>query len=258
MLCGSLWVSALGWAQRPATPDDCDDSFAECKEDCTITYGGTTNDKARAKVNKCLTKCNTVELECRERFFETKRNALDEGSLNNSPGSRQVDENGMPDPAASKKRDRNEGRTKVSESPAPREEDLRDDRQRDAPPAKVEKKKNDAPAREEETPKSSRTQISTADTKPEPTRSEVREDPPPPKDEPKKGSSRAGAAAKRAEPREDPPPKRVEPREDPPPKRVEPREDPPPKRAEPREDPPPKRDEPKKKKALDEWDPDAL
>jgi len=36
-VCGSVLVSALAFAQaRPASPDDCDDNFAECKEDCTI------------------------------------------------------------------------------------------------------------------------------------------------------------------------------------------------------------------------------
>ena len=251
-MCGSVLASALAWAQRPASPDDCDDAFAECKEDCTINFGGTTNDKARAKVNKCLNKCSSTELECRERFFETKRNALDEGALKDSPGSRQVDEDGMPNKTAAKKRDRDEGRTKVSESPAPppkdHDEDLRDDRPRNEPPAKAEKKKADPPPayelKAEETPKSNRSQISKVDakeSKPEPKaepkveskRTVVRDDPPPPKpEEPKKTSS-----LDRDVREED---KRVEKREEPPPRKEE-----------------PKKEEPKKKR-LDEWDPDAL
>lgn len=249
LLCGSVLLGSLAWAQRPPSPDDCDDNFAECKEDCTITYGGTTNDKARAKVNKCLKKCNGAELECRERFFETKRNGLDEGSLKDSPGSRRVDEDGLPNKAASKKQEEpREARTKVSESPPPkqaREEDLRDDRPRDEPPPKAEKKKADPPPsyelKPEETPKSNRSQISKVDPKSEPKRAEVKEEPAPRPEEPKKTSGldrdvreEDNAPAKRVEKRDEPPPRREEP------KKVE------------------KKDEKKKQKALDEWDPDAL
>ncbi len=246
LLWGSVLVSALASAQRPASPDECDDAYAECKEDCTINFGGNTNDKARAKVNKCLNKCNTVDLECRERFFETKRNNLDEGALKDAPGSRQVDEDGMPNRAASSPKKREgDGRSKVSETPAPppkREEDLRDDRPPRDEPARAEKKKADPPPAElkpEETPKSNRTQLSKVDAKPEP------------KSEPKK-----------AEVREAPPPAREEPKRNAGLDRYVREEDkaPPLKKTEPREEAPAKRDEPKKKKekALDEWDPDAL
>ena len=233
VLCGCLWVSALAWAQpRPASPDDCDDNFAECKEDCTITYGGNTSDKARAKVGKCLGKCNTVELECRERFYETKRNNLDEGALKDSPGSGRVDEDGLPTTRApSKKKDREEGRTKVSESPAPepkpepkREEELRDD-----PPARAEKKKEPPPPAElkpEETPKSNRTQLTKVDPKPEPKRAPERQDPAPARAEPPKKTSTLDRDVREED---SAPTKREE----------------------------PKREEPKKKKSLDEWDPDS-
>jgi hypothetical protein len=234
LLCGSVLMSALAFAQRPASPDDCDDAFAECKEDCTINFGGNTNDKARAKVNKCLNKCNTVDLECRERFFETKRNNLDEGALKDAPGSRQEDENGMPNRSASssKKRDPGEGRTKVSESPPPpakkADEDLRDDRREE----KAEKKKADPPPEElkpEETPKSNRTAISKVDPK---TEKKAEEPPTAKSDEPRRSAGRDTRD-------EDKPP--------------------PARKAEKREDAPSKTDEPKKKqKALDEWDPDAL
>lgn len=230
LLCGSVLLSGLAFAQRPASPDDCDDAMAECKEDCTINFGGNTNDKARAKVNKCLNKCHSVDLECRERFYETKNNHLEEGALKDAPGSRQVDENGMPNStASSKKRDPNEGRTKVSESPAPppkkADDDLRDDRREE----KAEKKKADPPPayelKAEETPKSNRTSISKVDPKTE----KKAEDPPP---------------AKAEEPRRD---------------AREEDKAPPAKKAEKRDDGPAKSEAPKKKqKALDEWDPDAL
>lgn len=118
LLCGSVLVSALALGQaRPESPEDCNDAFADCKEDCTISYGATFNEKARSKLNGCLNKCGSVELDCRERFFDTRRNGLDEGSLDKK-GSKKSGE-----------------RTKVSEAPAeppPRDHDndLRDDRPR--------------------------------------------------------------------------------------------------------------------------------
>ncbi len=216
----AVFASAVAWGQgRPTAPTDCDDNFAECKEDCAIKWGGTTNLKMRAKLTPCLNKCSSLELDCRETFFEAKRNNLDEGSISGRPSPRDSDSDGPPTKTAQKK-------------PV---EDVRDDRRREEPAPKAEPKKEPEPKpayelKEEEVPKSNRSQISRVDDKGEK----------PAKAEPKTEKNVA---------REEPPPRREEPRKAP--------DDssPPPKKTEKREEP--KKDE-KKKKALDEWDPDAL
>lgn len=230
LLCASLYVSATALGQgRPISPTDCDDNFAECKEDCAIQWGGNTNMKMRAKMVPCMNKCVATERDCRETFFETKRNNLDEGSIAGSPSSRDVDSDGLPTKTAQKK-------PPVEK----KEDDLRDDGRRPEPkpePVAETKKKEPeskpAELRPEEVPKSNRSQISKVDgeRKAEP---KVEPAPPPKKDEP---PSR----------REDPPVRRDEPKKEeaPPP--------PPPKKE--------KKEEPKKeekRRALDEWDPDAF
>lgn len=210
-------ISAVAWGQgRPIAPTDCDDTFAECKEDCAIKWGGTTNLKMRGKLTPCINKCSSIELDCRETFFETKRNNLDEGSISGSPSSRDSDSDGLPTKTAQKK---------PEEKKVERKED---DRRREEPAPKAEKQKEPAakPAyelREEEVPKSNRSQISKVDDKGEKP-PKAREEPPPRREEPKKAT-------------------------------VGDSEQSPPPLAKKREEP--KKDE-KKKKALDEWDPDAL
>lgn len=71
---------ALGADALP-TPTQCGDDFADCREDCAMEFGTSVQDKVRAKFNKCIKKCQRNERDCRERFFETHRNALDEGAL---------------------------------------------------------------------------------------------------------------------------------------------------------------------------------
>jgi hypothetical protein len=142
--CLVLFVGAVASGQgRPIAPTDCDDNFAECKEDCAIKWGGTTNLKMRGKLGPCVNKCSSVELDCRETFFETRRSQLDEGSISGSPSSRDSDSDGLPTKTAQKKKD-------------------------DEPAPKVEKKKEveAKPAYElkaEEVPKSNRTQLSKVD-----------------------------------------------------------------------------------------------
>ena len=219
-------ASALGQA-RPASPTECDDNIAECKEDCAITFGGSTNIAKRDRLARCLNKCTKSEQDCRETFFETRRNNLDEGAIAGSPSSRDVDSDGLPTKTSQKKPE-----PKVEK----RDDDLREDRPRAAQPE--EKKKAEpkpAEVRADEVPKSSRSQIKVdpkaeepkVEPKPEPRKDE----PAPPREEPKKTE-----------------PVREEPRaEEPPP--------PAPKKPEKREEPK-KKDE--KKRALDEWDPEAF
>jgi hypothetical protein len=231
LLCVSVFATAIAWGQgRPIAPVDCDDNFAECKEDCAIRWGGTTNMKLRAKLNPCLSKCGSAERDCRETFFETRRNNLDEGSISGSPSSRDVDSDGIPTKTSQKK-----------EEPKRKEEDLRDDRRREEAAPVVEKKKEPEPKpsyelKPEETPKSNRTQISKVDDKGDKPRSEPKSEPKP---EPK--------AAPVLEPKNSGLDSDV---------RSEDSAPPPQKKEEPRREEPKKKEE--KKRALDEWDPDAL
>jgi len=214
-----LWVSvfwtAIAWGQeRPLAPTECDDNFAECKEDCAIRWGGNTNLKMRAKLNPCLSKCGRAELDCRETFFETRRNNLDEGSISGSPSSRDVDGDGLPTRTAQKKPEEKRVEKPAEDEPAP-------------------KPKPTYELREDEVPKSNRSQISKVDDKAEKPKAEPKPEPKPEpaREEPKKQPAldsdvRAEDAA--------PAPKKVEKREE------------------------PKKEEKKKKPALDEWDPDAL
>jgi hypothetical protein len=221
LVCIGVIAGATAFGQRPASPIECDDKVAECKEDCAITFGGTTNLKARGKLTACANKCSRAEQDCRETFFETRRNNLDEGAISGSPSSRDVDDDGLPTKTAQKK---------PEAKPAPKvEEDLRDDRAR-AEPAAEKKKAEPKPAelKPEEVPKSNRSQITKVDDKGEKPKAEPA---PEPKAEP-------APVREREEPKkaEEPPP--------PPPKKTEKREE------------PKKKEE--KRRALDEWDPDAL
>ena len=211
-------ASAVCWGQdRPLAPVDCDDKFAECKEDCAIRWGGTTNQKLQSRLNPCLNKCSGVELDCREAFFETRRNNLDEGSISTSPSSRDVDKDGLPTKTAQKK-------------PEPKVE------KREEAPV-VEKKTEPAyELKKEEVPKSNRTELSKVDSKSEKPKSELKAEParteaaPAPREEAKKSSGLDGDVRKEdAAPAPAPAKKREEPKK-----------------------------EEKKKKSLDEWDPDAL
>ena len=219
-----LWVgvfaSAIAWGQeRPIAPTDCDDSVAECKEDCAIKWGGTTNLKMRAKLNPCINKCSRTELDCRETFFETKRNNLDEGAISGSPTSRDVDADGLPTKTAQKK-------------PVEKKDDDIRDEPEPKPVAEAKKEPEARPAYElkkEETPKSNRTELKAEKPKAEP-KPEPKAEPVIARDEPK--ASPPVAETRAEEPA--PPPKKGEKREE------------------------PKKKDEKKKRALDEWDPDAL
>lgn len=147
-----------------AQVNECAEVAAECKEDCSIEHSSLRPD-APKKLNKCLKKCQKKFITCEERELETKNNSLEAGSLDKSPVSGDVDENGMPTRTAVKKAkstDDEEKRPSLSE-------DVRDDRPAPAPePAKGAKKPKAEEAearapreevRESEIPKSSRTAL---------------------------------------------------------------------------------------------------
>lgn len=83
-------LPTLAWA------GECEDDFSECQELCSVQYGGSIRDEMKAKFVKCLNKCRGKAQTCRERTTETKSNHLNDGALDRSPSSRDVDEFGMP------------------------------------------------------------------------------------------------------------------------------------------------------------------
>lgn len=136
-------VLAVGLAFTPlsARAGDCEDDFSECKEDCLIQYGGSIRVEMKKKYEKCVKKCTKTARRCTERQLETKANELDEGALDGTPTSDQVDAEGLP----------TRERKRKKEAPVDHDEDLR----------------HDAPARQDEAlpadevPKSSRTALKT-------------------------------------------------------------------------------------------------
>jgi hypothetical protein len=75
---------------------ECEDDFTECKDDCVVEYGGSTRVEMKKLYEKCMKKCIKTVNRCSERVTETKNNKLDDGALDHSPGSDEVDKNNMP------------------------------------------------------------------------------------------------------------------------------------------------------------------
>lgn len=179
-----LAALSLPFAARAGAGDPCDDDFNECKESCLIEFGGSIRDEVKKKYGKCMKKCTKTADLCTERAIETRTNNLDEGALDKSPGSSEVDENGMPE--------RTTGRAKKTEDAPPRRDD--DVRAADPKRDKPEKAKADKPGREERAekpkkdeprdeapPKSTRTKLEKVEPakdepKPREERAEARED----------------------------------------------------------------------------------
>jgi hypothetical protein len=76
-----LSLIALPAAAQPLDVDACTDAYTNCHDDCSLRFGMVTRDTERIKLAKCIDKCRRADSECRERFFETKNNALDDDAL---------------------------------------------------------------------------------------------------------------------------------------------------------------------------------
>lgn len=226
-------------APQAALAGECEDDFAECKDDCLIQYGGSIRVEMKKKYDKCLKKCSKAGKRCTERQLETKSNNLDEGALDNAPTSDQVDSEGLPtrEAKASKTSDK-AGKKAAKEAPAAYE----DSPAEEAPPAP----KREALA-EDEVPKSSRTSLKVDEKQapsPEPVKKEEPQPRPEPKSEkpaeeqvikmtPKKDDGRSSGDDLRDDgPREDKPAEEEAPR----PKRREKQKEPPPKKEEDHDD----------------------
>ena len=85
-----------------AQVNECQEVFSECREDCSIEHSSMKGN-APTKLNKCIKKCQKKLTACEEREVETKNNALEAGSLDKTPTSRDVDESGLPTRTSGKK-----------------------------------------------------------------------------------------------------------------------------------------------------------
>jgi hypothetical protein len=203
---------------------ECDDAFLECKDDCVVEFGGSVRVEMKKRYEKCMKKCVKVANRCTERSLETKNNALDEGALDGTVTSDQVDKDNLPTRTAGKKKRAPEARTA--------EDDAADE------PVKPKEA-----LRAEEVPRSSRTTLKVEDA-PLPAKDDSRrEEPVARKEEPPRREDAAPKASRRDDeelrddrPRAEAPKKRIEEEPPPPKKREEPPKEPPKKKEEDHDD----------------------
>lgn len=147
-------------APLAASAAECVDDYTECKDDCLIEFGGSTQLAMKKKFEKCSNKCAKLARRCNERVMTVKESGLDEGSLDGVPASDEVDSRGLPTRTG---RDDDSGsRKKKKAARAPVEDE----------PAQDEPVKKKEALRSDETPRSARTELKT-------------DEPPPKKEEPK-------------------------------------------------------------------------
>jgi hypothetical protein len=96
-----LVVTAFAARAEP----DCEEAFHVCKDDCVVEFGGSTQVKAKKSLAKCMEQCHEKDTLCTELVMETKSNNLEDGSLDHSPSSRDVDEHGLPTRTSGSARD---------------------------------------------------------------------------------------------------------------------------------------------------------
>lgn len=225
-----------------AQVNECEETFLECSDDCSLEHSSIRAEAAK-KLEKCLKKCRKKRVTCEERELETKSNNLDQGALDKSPTSRDVDENGMPTRTAVKKPKSTDDEEKPARSDELRDDrrpspgdDLRDDRPAPEPAPKRSKPPKEttearAPKdelRDTEVPRSSRTELKVDER--EAKKSEPKEARAEPKAEPivmtPKAEARRSAEDDlrddRPAPKQEPPPRKSEKKRDdlppPPPK----------------------------------------
>lgn len=69
---------ALAFGQVETTAQ-CNDTFEDCKEDCTMEFGTSLN--TREEFGRCMGKCTRTSNECKERYFDVTSNHLDGEAL---------------------------------------------------------------------------------------------------------------------------------------------------------------------------------
>lgn len=150
-----LLVVALSAAPALAAPD-CEDDFSECKDDCVVAFGGSVRADMKKSFDKCMRKCIKKENTCTEHETETRTNQLEEGALDKSPGSDEVDSNNMPTRTTGGEPGRKKKKKVTAEPSSP-----------DGDPDEAPAKPKDALG-ETEVPRSARTKFKSEEEKPAP------------------------------------------------------------------------------------------
>lgn len=167
-----LLIVALSAAPALAAPD-CEDDFSECKDDCVVAFGGSVRLDMKKSFDKCMRKCTKKENTCTEHETETRTNQLEEGALDKSPGSDEVDSNNMPTRTTGGEPGRKKKKKVTAEPSSP-------DGDPDEAPAKPKEALG-----ETEVPRSARTKFKSEEEKPAPK---------PPKEDKPKGGDREKVA----------------------------------------------------------------
>ncbi|MEN9799283.1 MAG: hypothetical protein RL653_2979 [Pseudomonadota bacterium] len=84
-------ASSAGAGTLEERLDECREAHADCKEDCTTSYG--TQSKLREKLGLCLNKCTRRNDDCRGRHVELDQAGIDEDTFDRK---RPVDEATLP------------------------------------------------------------------------------------------------------------------------------------------------------------------
>jgi hypothetical protein len=145
---------------------ECTDAYSDCHDNCSLKFGITTRDVDRLKLGRCMQKCKDAESSCRDRYFETKNNALDQGAVKTDKhdddlredGRRKpVDDEPAPPPRKKSAEPVAEKKTEVRQEDLPkrtatRAADLDPKKQDDAPPPPPKKAEPIAEKKPEEQP----------------------------------------------------------------------------------------------------------
>ncbi len=77
----ALFFTVLALPVSALASGDCAGEYADCHDTCMVSYGGSIQESVKAKLVKCVARCQKTANTCRERVKETKVNQLDESAL---------------------------------------------------------------------------------------------------------------------------------------------------------------------------------
>jgi hypothetical protein len=142
-----LALSAFAARAEP----DCEEDFHVCKDDCVIEFGGSTQVKAKKSLEKCMHQCQDKETRCTELVMDTRSNNLEDGALDRTPSSRDVDEHGLPTRTSGSGREavKPEKPDKVEKARPPEVESEKVERPEKEAPAKKDPAPEPAPKKDE-------------------------------------------------------------------------------------------------------------
>lgn len=168
----------------------CNDDYSDCHDSCALKFGMVARDSERLKLAKCIDKCKRVANECKERYFETKNNALDDGALQKKPERdddlREDNRKSaiIPEDKPARSRSREEEQPKRT---ATRADELNDSKKKKEPEKASDDPRYDMKFEEEKKPEPKKQKEETARAEPAP----AAEEKPAPPPEKKKTSSSA-------------------------------------------------------------------